>query len=177
MRNILTCAFLTVCLAAGVLAQQPAGLSETSIALYQKKIAVRYSAPASKGQKVLGGLVTPKKAWPIGGNSPAILQTEGNLVFKGVVVPKGEYSLYLLVEADKWQLVINKQTGPKAAYDPKMDLGRVPMVLRESAAGAESFKVALSKSGARAARLDVALDNTVGSAPFSLDWVPGEPEW
>jgi hypothetical protein len=81
-----------------------------------------------------------------------------------VVVPKGDYSLYLLADADKWQLIISKQTGQKAkVYDPKMDLGRVPMVLRSAPAPVEICTVTLSKSAARAARLELALQDTIAS--------------
>ena len=184
-------ALLAASLAACVLAQQPArkaplaGVSaavsaagQTSITLYDKKIAVKYSSPSLKGRKVLGGIVPLKQAWPVGGDFPAAFHTEGDLIFKGVVVPKGDYSLYLLADADKWQLIISKQTGQKAkVYDPKMDLGRVPMVLRGAPAPVEICTVTLSKSAARAARLELALQDTIASAPFALDWTPGDPEW
>ena len=156
-------------------AQQPvkksgAAAEETSIALYKKTISVKYVSAPMKGPL--------KKAWPLGGTSPATLYTEGDLVFKGLVVPKGTYSLYLLADADKWQLIINKNMGPKAAtYDSGLDVGRVPMILRNSSAPVEACKVTLSKFAARAARLELALDSTVASVPFTLDWVPGDPEW
>jgi hypothetical protein len=119
-----------------------------------------------------------KQAWPVGGDFPAAFHTDGDLVFNGVIVPKGDYSLYLLADAGKWQLIISKQTGQKAkVYDPKMDLGRVPMVLRGAAAPVENCTVTLSKSAARAAKLELALQDTIASAPFALDWAPGDPEW
>ncbi len=190
-KGSITHILLIGCLTLGAFAQQPAktaapsGGSTTgsapersSITLYEKTVAVKYEAPSLKGRKILGGVVPLKQAWPVGGAMPATLHTEGDLVFKGVVVPKGDYSLYLLADAEKWQLIINKQTGPKAGtYNPKMDLGRVPMILRTSEAPVETCRLTLSKSAARAARIELALEKTVGSAPFALDWAPGEPEW
>lgn len=189
--GILICVVLIGGFAATVTAQQPVqkaqvapaitrgtGGEETSVVLYKKAITVYYAAAPLKGAKILGGAVPFKKAWPLGGAAPATLHTEGDLIFKGLVVPKGDYSLYLLADADNWQLIINKNTGPKAqAYDPGMDLGRVPMVLRNSSAPVEGCNVKLSKFAARAARLELALESKVGSAPFTLDWVPGDPEW
>ena len=78
------------------------------------------------------------------------------MVFLGLVVPKGDYSLYLLPDVDKWQLIFSKQTGqPAGAYNPRMDLGRVPMILRSASAPSETCKLTLTKSAARAASLSL----------------------
>jgi hypothetical protein len=177
-KAVLSIAVLGVCLLAVGFAQQPDTPEQTSIDLYKKKITVNYLVAPANSSNGVGGMAPLGKAWPLGGAAPATLHTEGDLVFKGLVVPKGDYSLYLLADSDQWQLIINKNTNPKAAaYDSKMDLGRVPMVLRNSPATVDQCKVTLSKFAARAARLDLALANKVASAPFTLDWVPGDPEW
>ena len=41
----------------------------TSISLYDKTITVNYTAASLKGQKVLGGIVPLKQAWPVGGGA------------------------------------------------------------------------------------------------------------
>jgi hypothetical protein len=187
----IVCALLTVCLAMIAAAQQPASKAQvaaaiptgsaaeqSSIAFDANKITVKYLAPAMGGRKVFGGIVPFKQVWPIGGGSAATFHTDGDLVFKGVVVPKGDYSLYLMPEPDKMQLIISKQTGPKTqVYNPKMDLGRVPMVLRKATAPVETCKLALTKTASRAGRIELSWENTVAFVPFALDWVPGDPEW
>ena len=172
-KAVLTIGVLTACfLAAGFAAEPVAtGSEQTSVELYKKTIMVSY-LPAGAAQAPL------EKAWPIGGSAPATLHTDGDLIFKGLVVPKGDYSLYLQADGSQWQLIFNKKTGPAAAtYDASADLGRVSMILRNSSTATATCKVTLTKFAARAARLELALEKKVATAPFTLDWVPGEAEW
>ena len=185
------CAVLITCMAMVVVAQQPASKAQlaasiptgsaaeqSSIAFDANKVSLKYIAPSMGGRKVFGGIVPFKQVWPIGGGSAASFHTDGDLVFKGVVVPKGDYSLYLLPEPEKMQLIISKQTGPKTqAYNPKMDLGRVPMVVRKATAPVETCKLTLTKTASRAGRIELTWENTVAMVPFALDWAPGDPEW
>ena len=91
-KAVLTSGLLTACLLAVGFAQQPAP-EQASVDLYEKTIMVSY-LPMKNGQVPL------KKAWPVGGAAPATLHTDGDLIFKGLVVPKGDYSLYLSADAD-----------------------------------------------------------------------------
>lgn len=176
----LMCIFGVVALLAMVAVAQQAG--ESSIAFdaakVPVKVTVKYTPAAAGGKKVFGGMVPYNQVWPIGGTSAAIFHTDDGLVFKGVVVPKGDYSLYLLPEADKMTLIINKQTGPKTqAYNQKLDLGRVPMVIRKATAPVEPCKLAVAKTASRGGRIEFSWENTVATIPFALDWAPGDPEW
>lgn len=179
------CVLAATLLALAAVAQQPASKSQSaaaaeqsSIAFDANKITVKYSALSMGGKKAFGGIVPYKQAWPIGGASAATFHTDSDLVFKGVVVPKGDYSLYLLAEPDKMQLVISKQTGAKTqVYNPKMDLGRVPMNLRKATAPIETYKLTLTKTASRAGRIELSWENTMAFAAFQLDWAPGDPEW
>ncbi|MFB3777751.1 MAG: DUF2911 domain-containing protein [Bryobacteraceae bacterium] len=185
------CILLVGLSALAVFAQQPAAktqlaasiptaaaVEQSSIAFDANKITVKYSAPSMGGKKVFGGIVPYKQVWPIGGASAATFHTESDLVFRGVVVPKGEYSLYLLPEPDKMQLIISKQVGPKTqVYNPKMDLGRVPMVVRKVTSPVEACKLTLTKTASRAGRIEMSWENTMAFAAFQLDWAPGDPEW
>lgn len=156
-------------------AQQPA---QTSTTINGKTIAIKYSAPSMKGRKIFGGVAPYGKVWRIGDNSAVAFHTDVDLVFKGATVPKGDYTLYVLPDAGAWQLIVNKQTGPKAlTHNPKMDVGRVPMILSKAPAPVETCKVTITKTAARAAKLEIAWENTIGSAAFHLDRVAGDSEW
>ena len=80
--------------------------------------------------------------------------------------------------APQWQLAINKATGAKAAtYDPKSDLGRIPMTMGKAPAPAPNCKMTLTKTAALAAKLEVAWESAIASAPFHLDTVGADREW
>jgi hypothetical protein len=107
----------------------------------------------------------------------ASLQAPVDIAFKGIKVPKGRYTLYVLPEGAQWQLVVNKATGAQAAtHNPKLDLGRVAMTLAKGAP-APACKITLTKTAAVAARLDVAWNGTVASTRFHLDRGGNDSEW
>lgn len=174
MRHAFVCA---IALAAMGFAEQPV-MDQSAVSIEGQSIVVKYAAPSMQGRKIFGAAVPYGKVWRVGDNSAVALHSDSDLVFKGVAVPKGDYTLYVLVDAGKWQLIINKQTGPRAVnYDPKLDVGRVPMNLGKSSAAVETCRIALSKTAARAAKIEITWDHTVASAPFHLDRVAGDSEW
>jgi len=174
MTKIAFGALAAMVLMAGVAAHA----QQSAVTLDGKTITVKYAPSAMKGRKIFGTAVPYNQVWKIGETSAATLHTDADIVFKGVTVPKGDYSLYVLVAADKWQLVINKQTGPKAAtYNPKFDVGRVAMTLAKPPAAVENSRLTLTKSAAMAAKIEIAWENTTATAQFHLDRVAGDSEW
>lgn len=150
----------------------------STVAIDGKSITVRYSSEAVGGRKIFGGTVPFGKVWRVGAAEGAIFHTDADLVFKGVVVPKGDYALYILPEADKWQLIINRATGAASKrHDPKQDVGRVTMTLGKPPATVEKCKLTLTKTAARAAKLEVAWEGSSATATFHLDRIASDTEW
>jgi hypothetical protein len=107
----------------------------------------------------------------------ASLQAPADIAFKGVKVPKGNYSLYILPDGAAWQLVVNKATGAQAAtHNPKLDLGRVALSMNKGATD-PGCKFTLTKTAAVAARLDVAWNGVIASTRFHLDRGGNDSEW
>jgi len=149
--------FVIAFMAAAAFAQ-PAG--QTSVTIESKTIAVKYAAPTAKTRL------------------NAAFHTDADLAFKGFAVPEGDYTLYILADGPQWQLAINKATGARAAvYDPKSDLGRIPMTMGKAAAPAPNCKMTLTKTAALAAKLEVAWESVIASASFHLDTVGADREW
>jgi hypothetical protein len=148
---------LAVALVGGV----SAGLAEeqSSATIDGKVITVKYTPPAANKRVV------------------ASLQATADIAFKGVKVPKGTYTVYVLSEGPQWQLALNKATGAKAAtYDAKLDLGRVSMTMSKGAA-APGCKITLTKIAALAAKFEVSSNGSTGSANFHLDRGGSDSEW
>jgi hypothetical protein len=149
---------------------------QTSAVIQGKAISVKYAAASMNGRRIFGAVVPYGQVWRIGDKAAASFHTDADLVFYGLTVPKGDYTLYVLPAADKWQLIINRQTGA-AAYNPKMDVGRVPMTMGKAAAPVETCKIGLTKTATLAAKLELSWENTVASVPFHLDLVTSDREW
>jgi len=153
-KYIAACAGALLGLTAAAYGQQVA-----SATLDGKTITINYTAPAAN--HVAGSFHTP-----------------ADLAFKGFNVPKGDYTFYVLTDGPRWQLAVNKATGPQAAtYDPKQDLGRVPMLMIRPPAPVASCKVTLSKIAPIAAELQVVCSDKAASTSFRLDRGPDDSQW
>jgi hypothetical protein len=160
----------------GFVSAQTAAPDPTSVTINGKTMTVKYSPASAKGRKIFGGVVPFNQVWQIGDGSPAIFHTDADLAFKGFVVPKGDYTLYVLpADATNWQLIVNKQTGP--TYDPKFDVGRMAMTVTEAPAPIETCRLSVVKTAATAAKIEIAWENIVASAKFNPDRSGSNSEW
>ena len=151
----ITTVFAFLGLAAVALAQQ-----ETAIAIEGQKVVLKYATPTVKTR------VT------------ASFHSDVDLIFKGMSLPKGDYTVYILAEGAQWQLALNKATGAKAAtYDPKLDVGKVAMTMSKPPAPAAACKISLTKTATLAGKVEVSWNDAVASTPFHLDRGASDSEW
>jgi hypothetical protein len=148
------CAAVLLSLAAVAYGQQVA-----SVTLNQQTITIKYSAPAANS-RVAGSF-----------------HTDADLAFKGLSVPKGDYTVYVLADSVRWQLAFSKATGPNAPYDPKQTLGRVPMLMIRPLAPVTACKLTLAKMAPAAAELQVVCSDKAASTSFRLDRGSSDSEW
>ncbi len=162
MKTAWISAILVICVAALVVAQQPAQ-QQSAVKMGSKNIWLKYT-PLARGAKLDG--------------VPSPFHTDVDLEIQGLPVPKGDYSLYVVPDAKEWQLIISKQTGVAAStYNRKMDLGRVPMDMKKAATAAASLQMKLASLGSVAGKLDVSWESTLASVPFNIDAVKANAEW
>ena len=149
---------------------QPPSLSppsKTSVTISGQKITINYSAPSMRKRVIFGGLVPYDQVWRAGANDATMLRTSADLEFKGLVVPKGEYSLFVWPDQQQWQLIINKQTGQQGLeYHAERDLGRVPMEISHPPKRVETYKMTLTKAGGMQGQLTLTWENTVATVDF-----------
>jgi hypothetical protein len=153
-------------------AQSPA--AQASVTIGGKAITIKYSAPSLRGRKMFGadGRISKDPNWPVwraGADDATALHTDADLDIKGLKVPKGDYTIYVLVNPTMpWQLIINKQTKQWGLdYDAKQDLGRVPMTVTKPSAPIETFKITLSDAGGNKGKLQMEWENVIASVPFA----------
>jgi hypothetical protein len=153
-----------------------AAQEQTAVVLHGKNVIVKYSSATAAGRKIFGAAVPYAQVWRIGEKSAPVLHTDADLAFYGVTVPKGDYALFLLPAADKWELIIARQ-APDAPYNPKTAVGRVQMVLRKAPVPTDMRKISVTATAALSAKLEIAWEDTVASAPFRVDLVARDAEW
>lgn len=149
--------------------------AQTSVTIAGKSITIKYSAPSLRGRKMFGadGRISKDPTWPVwraGADDATALHTDADLNINGLNVPKGDYTLFLLVNPTMpWQLIVNKQTKQWGLdYSQGQDLGRVPMTIAKPSAPIETFKITLSGTGGNKGKLQMEWENVVASVPFTV---------
>lgn len=164
-----TIVFVLLLACASMAPAQVSPPATATVTINGKKLTISYSAPSMRGRKIMGGLVPYGRWWRTGADSATTFQTEAGLDIGGLKVPKGAYSIYTLPGASEWQLIINKQVGQFGTeYDQKQDLGRVKMVLAQTPAPVERFKIELLSTGGNKGLLKMTWERTEVSVPITV---------
>lgn len=174
---IFTIAFLCAAwlMPAPMRAQAPSPPATTSVTIGGKVLEIKYCAPSVRGRQIFGpgGLISNDPNYPVwraGANEATSLHTDADLTIGSLAVPKGDYTIYALVEdPDNWQLIINKQTGQWGlTYDAAQDLGRVKMTMSKPGAPIEVYRMTLSATGPKSARLRMEWERHIASVAITL---------
>jgi hypothetical protein len=109
---------------------------------------VVYSRPQKKGRKLFGDLVSYGQVWRLGANEATEIEFFQDVKIDGKTVKKGRYTLYALVNEDKWTLILNKETDTWGAfrYDPSKDVLRATVLVEKKPDITEAFSIAFRKA-------------------------------
>ena len=149
--------------------------AQATVTVGGKNITIRYSAPSVRGRQIFGdgGVVSNDGTYPVwraGANAATAFHTDADLDVGGVSVPKGDYTLYVLVKnPDAWELIINKQTGQWGLrYDASSDLGRIKMTMAKPPAPIEKLKYTLIDEGGNKVKLQLEWEKHIASVPITV---------
>jgi hypothetical protein len=174
MKNILT---LTIALltSVGFAAGQESPPAQTSATIGGKSLSIKYSAPSVRGRKIFGpgGRLSQDPTYPVwraGANDATAFHTDAALDIGGLAVPKGDYTIYVLVsDPENWQLIVSKETGQWGlTYNKSLDLGRVKMTMSKPPKPIETYKMTLSSTGPKTGQLQIAWDTHIATVPITV---------
>jgi hypothetical protein len=159
-----------VALSCAAQAVSPATTETATVA--GKTISIKYGAPSVRGRQIFGpgGQLSTDTTYPVwrgGADNATAFHTDANLTIGNLTVPKGDYTLYVLVKnPDAWELIINKQTGQWGTeYSAGQDLGRAKMNMSVPPSPVERLKYTFSGLGTPQGKLTIAWDKHVASVP------------
>ena len=169
LKRATICGIAAVIIAAALgNAQMQSPPATAEVTLNGKQITIKYSAPSMRGRQIFGGLLPYDTVWRAGANSATSLHTTGDLTIGGLAVPKGDYTLYVWLDKNQWQLIVNKQTGQWGTeYNQAQDLARVKMTMSKPPALIETYKMTLSSTGPKSGKLQLEWENHVASVPIA----------
>ncbi len=135
-------------------------------------ITITYHAPGVKGRAgqifTKDGLISHDPTYPVwraGANEATKLHTDSDIMIGKLLVPKGDYTLWVdVADPDNWILIINKQTSQWGTkYDKAQDLGFVKMTTAKTPATVENLKYTLKNEGGNKGKLSLDWENRTGS--------------
>jgi hypothetical protein len=139
-----------------------------------KKVTVDYSRPkindpkTGQPRKIFGGVVPFDKEWRTGANEATTFVTDADVMVGDLHVPAGKYTLFTIPGQSEWTIIINKQTGQWGTeYNEGQDLGRTKVKPESVGSPVDPFTIDLEKAGPKAAKLNLAWENTRVSVPVT----------
>ncbi len=108
---------------------------------------VVYSRPQKRGRKLFGDLVAYGEVWRLGANEATEIELFRDVKVDNKSLKKGRYTLYALVNEDRWTLIFNKETDTWGAfrYDSSKDVLRATVPVEKQANITEAFSIAFQK--------------------------------
>ena len=128
---------------------------------------VVYSRPQKRGRKLFGDLVSYGQIWRLGANEATEIEFFQDVKIDGKTLKKGRYTLYALVNEDKWTLIFNKETDTwdAFAYDPSKDVLRSTVPVEKKSDITEAFSISFQKA-AKGANLVISWDDVMVQLPI-----------
>jgi DUF2911 family protein len=131
------------------------------------KITIAYGRPYLKARP-LSQLTPEGKIWRTGADEATTLTTTKDLMFGGLLVPAGTYTLFTVPGAQGWKLVVSKQTGQWGTdYTEGQDLGRADMKVETLPKPVEQFTIGITEGGSGGV-LNLDWGTTRATVPFMV---------
>lgn len=134
---------------------------------------VTYSRPQKNGRNVFGELLEYGKIWRLGANEASEIEFYKDVIIGNKNIPKGTYTLYAIPNADKWTIIVNKETDIWGAfrYDNTKDIVAVDVPVQKIADPLEAFCMVFEKT-ATGFTLTAAWDTIAVSLPITVNDKP-----
>jgi hypothetical protein len=137
---------------AQILASENASVSQTVDGTIAT---VRYARPRARGRaNLFGSRVRWGEIWTPGANRATLLEVSNDVVLEGRAVPKGKYSVWVVVQPGEWEMVLDRDTTLFHTQGPKQRAGQLRFpVKREKRAFMEALTWWFPEVGSRRATL------------------------
>ena len=128
---------------------------------------VIYSRPQKNGRTIFGDLLEYGKVWRLGANEATEIEFYQNVKIGTSKIKKGRYTMYCIPYADKWTIIINKETDTWGSfkYDSKKDIARMDLPVQKQTEITEEFAMVFEKA-ATGANLIIGWDDVKVSLPI-----------
>lgn len=128
-----------------------------------------YSRPQKNNRVIFGELIEYGKVWRLGANEATELELFQNAKIGATKIKKGRYTLYAIPYADKWTIIVNKETDTWGSfkYDEKKDVLRFDVPVQKQTESTDAFTMLFDKT-TPGFNLVIVWDDVKVSVPITL---------
>ena len=107
-----------------------------------------YSRPQKNGRIIFSELLEYGKVWRMGANEATEIEFYKEVMISDVKIKKGRYTLYGIPNADKWTLIINKDTDTWGSfrYNTGNDIVRIDVPVQKQTEITEAIAMVFEKT-------------------------------
>jgi Protein of unknown function (DUF2911) len=130
---------------------------------------VIYGRPQKDGRNIFGDLEAYGKVWRLGANEATEIEFYKDVKCGSTKIKKGRYTMYALLNAGNWTIILNKDTDTWGAfkYDSAKDAARVQVPIQKQSEPIEIFSMVFEKNDEKSANLVIGWDTVLVKLPFS----------
>lgn len=157
---------------------QSSDTTKKSIATVAKKrigntdVSITYNAPAVRGRKIWGGLVSYDKIWVTGAHNATTLEVGKDFHVGKKMIPSGKYAIFTIPGVGEWTIIINKNWEQHLTdeYSEKDDLARFTVKPRMKEDVTERLQYEIDQTGERTADIIIRWEKL--SVNFPIEIIP-----
>ena len=131
---------------------------------------VIYSRPFKNNRTLFGDVIPYGQVYRLGANEAAEIEFFSNVKIGGKLVSKGRYTMYYVVEKDKWTIIINRDNYSWGAFTYKSDkdVVRKDIPIEHVNDPSEVFTMYFTKADSNGASLVMLWDDIKAVLPITL---------
>lgn len=109
---------------------------------------VIFSRPQKNGRTIFGELLEYGNVWRLGANEATEIEFFVPVKIGNTKIKKGRYTMYCIPFADKWTMIINRETDTWGSfkYDQSKDLVRIDVPVQKQPEVLEAFVMIFDKT-------------------------------
>lgn len=150
-------------------AASPKAIVEQYVGLTDVKL--EYSRPGVKDRNVFGDLVPFGKPWRTGANENTIITFGDDVTIDGKKLPHGEYALYTIPKADKWDVIFYKTTdnwGTPEKWDDSKVVLKTSVAPKMLVDRVETLTIGINNLDNDSGHLEIMWDKTLIDVKFEV---------
>jgi len=150
---------------------QPSPAVQLREAFSTSFVELNYSRPSLRGRTAFGGLVPYGQVWRLGANRITKIRFGEEVKLAGQTVPAGTYALLAIPGKADWTFILNRDTAQWGAYayQPSLDVARLPAKATRLAAPQETMLLSLENVRPAAADLTLTWERTQVALPLTAN--------